>query len=612
MCFSKVDPMNELSIAILAAGKGTRMKSQIPKVLHRLGSQTLLDRVVTTSLKLNPRACWIIVGYGSNQVKASLEQTLAQYQDPHCSIVFVEQPEQKGTGHAVQQLIPYLQDCTDDLLVMNADVPLLQAETLQTLLAYHRHQQGSVTLLSAQISDPTGYGRVFSDPSGRVSEIIEHRDCNPEQQLNTRINSGIYCFRWPELAHVLPKLTANNQQGEYYLTDTISLLSEAYTVEIQDSREIIGINDRVQLSEAHKILQERTKLYWMKAGVTLIDPDSITIEDSVRMESDIIIEPQTHLRGQTLIHQGSQIGPGSLIINSTIGENCHILWSTVSDSIIGPQTTVGPYAHIRAQSAIASQCRIGNFVEVKNTSIQSHTNAAHLAYIGDASLGEKVNIGAGTIIANYDGVTKHRTTIGNYSKTGANSVLIAPLTVGKGVTIAGGSTVTHDVPDDCLVIARARQVIKPGWRLGQKKSSPSDAVSSSGSLAIYALRLSPGQDLKQALWDYTQHHQLQSGFIITAVGSLQTVSLRFANQEEVTAQQGRFEIVSLVGSLCQDGVHLHLAISNETGDMIGGHLVAGIIYTTAEIILGESKNHCFSRELDPVTGYKELKILDRS
>jgi bifunctional UDP-N-acetylglucosamine pyrophosphorylase/glucosamine-1-phosphate N-acetyltransferase len=602
--------MNELSIAILAAGKGTRMKSQIPKVLHRLGSQTLLDRVVTTSLRLNPRTCWVIVGYGSDQVKASLEETLAHYQDPHCPIVFVEQADQKGTGHAVQQLIPYLQGCTDDLLVMNADVPLLQGETLQRLLDYHRQHQASVTVLSAKVSDPTGYGRVFVDASGCVSEIIEHRDCTLEQRSNTRINSGIYCFRWPELAQVLPQLTANNQQGEYYLTDTISLLPKAYTLDVENSQEIIGINDRIQLATAQKILQERIKLNWMKAGVTLLDPDSITIEDSVHIEPDVIIEPQTHLRGKTLIRQGSQIGPGSLIRNSVIGENCHVVWSTISDSIIGAETTVGPYAHIRTQSEVASHCRLGNFVEIKNASIQDDTNVAHLSYIGDASLGKKVNIGAGTIIANYDGVKKHHTTIGNSSKTGANSVLIAPLTIGEGVTIAGGSTVTHDVPDDCLVIARARQVIKPGWRLGQKKSSllSSDLP---GSFEIYPLRLSPEQDLKQALWDYTQSYQLQAGFIITAVGSLQAVSLRFANKEEVTCLQGRFEIVSLVGSLCQDGVHLHLAVANERGEMIGGHLAGGQIYTTTEIILGESKNHRFSRQLDPATGYMELTISAR-
>ncbi len=613
-----------LAIAILAAGKGTRMKSDLPKVLHRLGSLSLVERVIQTVLTLNPDRCLVVVGYAQEQIR----KALAAY-----PVEFVEQIQQLGTGHAVQQLIPALQDFQGDLLILNADAPLLQAETLRSLLHTHRQQQSAVTLLSAIVNDPTGYGRVFCDQSDRVQQIVEHRDCTPEQRQNPRINSGVYCFRWSDLVQVLPQLRAENQQKEYYLTDVISLLCSATAVDVADPREIAGINDRVQLSHAYTILQDRIKTHWMKAGVTLIDPDSITIDDQVQLAPDTIIEPQTHLRGETIIGSGCRIGPGSLVEHSRIGANCQILFSVVRDSEIGDQTTLGPYAHVRGQSQIADQCRIGNFVEIKNTSVEAKTNAAHLAYLGDAKVGAQVNIGAGTIIANYDGIQKHRTQIGDRSKTGANSVLIAPLTVGQDVTIAAGSTITHDLPDDCLAIARARQIVKPGWRLQPKdhsNSTPNPASASdlssdppvsqvasvtSGSsvagknLQIHTLRLNPDQDLKQAIVQYTLDQKIKAGFILTTVGSLKQAALRFADQSETEIRLGRFEILLLAGTLCLDGVHLHLALADSSGQTLGGHLQSGcLIYTTAEIVIGESPTHHFSRELDPMTGFQELQI----
>lgn len=449
-----------LSIVILAAGKGTRMKSALPKVLHRLGSLAMVERVVQTALALAPRRCFVIVGYAQDQIRAVLQ---------NYPVEFVEQTEQLGTGHAVQQVMPYLNGSSDDLLVINGDVPLLQTTTLQDLVHRHQHAQVDATLLSTVLADPTGYGRVFCDDQHRVTTIIEHRDCTPDQRQNARINAGVYCFRWPALETVLPQLSCQNQQGEHYLTDVIAMLPIVQSIDCQDPQEIGGINDRVQLAEAYQILQNRLKADWMRAGVTLIDPSSITIDDEVQLEPDVIIEPQTHLRGTTTIGSRSHIGPGSFIENSHIGQDCRILFSTVSDSTIGHQTMVGPYANIRQSSHIADQCRIGNFVEVKKTSIQKQTNAAHLSYLGDATLGEHVNIGAGTITANYDGFQKHPTVIGHRSKTGSNSVLVAPITVGDDVTIAAGSTLTDDVPNDCLAIARSHQVVKPGWRL---KSQP--------------------------------------------------------------------------------------------------------------------------------------------
>jgi bifunctional UDP-N-acetylglucosamine pyrophosphorylase/glucosamine-1-phosphate N-acetyltransferase len=432
------------------------MKSDLPKVLHPLGGRSLVERVLESLTEIHPTRRLVIVGYQSDWVR----EALSQYPD----LEFVEQTKQLGTGHAVQQVIPHLQGFAGDLLVLNGDVPLLRPQTLKAMLQTHRQNQNAATILTAYLPDPKGYGRVFCDGNNIVTQIVEDRDCNTAQKQNRRINAGIYCFRWSALADVLPKLQANNDQQEYYLTDVVNFLEPVMAVDLDDYQEILGINDRKQLAEAYDILQTRIKEDWMKAGVTLIDPDSITIDDTVQLEPDVIIEPQTHLRGKTSIRSGSRIGPGSLIENSQIGANVTVLYSVVSDSVVQPNVRVGPYAHLRGHVEVGEGCRIGNFVELKNSMLGDRTNVAHLSYIGDATLGEQVNVGAGTITANYDGFQKHRTQIGDGSKTGSNSVLVAPVTIGENVTIAAGSVITEDVPSDALAIARARQVTKPDWK----------------------------------------------------------------------------------------------------------------------------------------------------
>lgn len=436
------------------------MKSRLPKVLHELGGRSLLERVIQCATTIHPTRLLVIIGYESDQVRASLS---------HLShLEFVEQQQQLGTGHAVQQLIPHLQGFSEDLLVLNGDVPLLRPETIASLLTTHKENQNAATILTAQLPDPKGYGRVFCDGQNLVTQIVEDRDCTPAQRQNRRVNAGIYCFRWQALAEALPKLQTDNDQQEYYLTDAVNYLDPVMAVDVPDYQEIMGINDRKQLAAAYDILQTRIKDHWMAAGVTLVDPSSITIDDTVQLEPDTVIEPQSHLRGKTMIRAGSRIGPNSLIENSDIGEQSTVLYSVVSDSQLQPQARVGPYAHLRGHVQVGQGCRIGNFVELKNTTLGKRTNVAHLTYLGDATLGNQVNVGAGTITANYDGVQKHRTQIGDRSKTGANSVLVAPLTVGTNVMIAAGSTITQDVPDDCLVIARSRQVVKPDWQLNSK------------------------------------------------------------------------------------------------------------------------------------------------
>ncbi|OBQ38661.1 MAG: bifunctional N-acetylglucosamine-1-phosphate uridyltransferase/glucosamine-1-phosphate acetyltransferase [Anabaena sp. CRKS33] len=444
-------------VAILAAGKGTRMRSNLPKVLHSLAGKSLVERVIESAEPLSPSRKLVIVGYQSQEVKTAI--------DSIHGVEFVEQTVQLGTGHAIQQLLPYLQDYTGDLLILNGDVPLLRTETLKALLQTHQENHNSCTILTAQLANPQGYGRVFRDSQGIVQKIIEDKDCTPNQRENDRVNAGIYCFRWPDLAKILPHLQANNAQKEYYLTDAVTQVGKVMAVDVQDYQEILGINDRLQLAAANDIFQRRIHAKWLLAGVTLINPASITIDETVELQPDVIIEPQTHLRGKTVIKSGSRIGPGSLIENSDLGENVTVLYSVVTDSIIQDNTRIGPYAHLRGHANVGVGCRIGNFVELKNTQLGDRTNVSHLSYLGDTTAGTQVNIGAGTITANYDGVNKHRTIIGDRTKTGSNSVLVAPITIGNDVYIAAGSTVTEDVADDALVIARSRQVVKPSWKM---------------------------------------------------------------------------------------------------------------------------------------------------
>ncbi|MDH6099749.1 bifunctional UDP-N-acetylglucosamine diphosphorylase/glucosamine-1-phosphate N-acetyltransferase GlmU [Anabaenopsis tanganyikae CS-531] len=443
-------------VAILAAGRGTRMKSHLPKVLHHLGGRSLVQRVLDSVEPLLPSRRMVIVGYQGEEVKTAIKSPVLE---------FVEQTEQLGTGHAIQQLLPHLQGYTGDLLVLNGDVPLLRTQTLKNLLQTHQDNHNAATILTSHVPEPQGYGRVFCNSENVVQQIVEHKDCTAAQRQNRRINAGVYCFNWPQLEQVLPHLQANNAQKEYYLTDAVTQVGQVMAVDVEDYQEILGINDRLQLATAYEILQGRVKEKWMTAGVTLIDPHSITIDDTVELQADVIIEPQTHLRGHTFINTGSRIGPGCLIENSHLGENVRVQYSVITDSVVQTGSKIGPYAHLRGHAEVGSHCRVGNFVELKNTQLGDRTNAAHLSYLGDTTTGQQVNIGAGTITANYDGVNKHHTTIGDRTKTGSNSVLVAPVTLGDDVYVAAGSTVTEDVPDNSLVIARSRQVVKPDWQI---------------------------------------------------------------------------------------------------------------------------------------------------
>jgi len=444
-----------LAVAVLAAGKGTRMKSALPKVLQPLAGATLVERVLASAANLQPERRLLIVGHQAERVEEQLSAI--------GGLEFVLQQPQNGTGHAVQQLLPVMEGFEGELLVLNGDVPLLRAETIDSLVSRHRSSGADVTLLTARLENPTGYGRVFADSEGKVSGIVEHRDCSDEQRSNNLTNAGIYCFNWRALAEVLPKLSTDNDQGELYLTDTVAMLPLAMHVEVADPDEVNGINNRQQLAQCEAVLQQRLRDHWMAEGVTFIDPSSCTLSEDCRFGRDVVIEPQTHLRGTCRIGENCRLGPGSLLEDAELGNDVTVLHSVVREATVGNGVAIGPFAHLRPAADVGDGCRIGNFVEVKKSQLGAGTKVNHLSYIGDASLGENVNVGAGTITANYDGVRKHRTVIGDGSKTGANSVLVAPVTLGTKVTVGAGSTITKDVPDGALAISRARQLSKEGW-----------------------------------------------------------------------------------------------------------------------------------------------------
>ena len=459
-----------LAVAVLAAGKGTRMHSAHPKVLQPLAGATLVDWVLQSCEPLNPQRRLLVVGHQAERVQQHVQHR-------HQQVEFVLQQPQRGTGHSVQQLLEPLADFTGTLLVLNGDVPLLRSTTLGRLVEHH-HQGGSaVTVLTAHLEEPKGYGRVFCDERERVRAIVEDRDCTHEQRRNRLINAGVYCFHWPALAAVLPQLKADNQQGELYLTDAVGLLEPATRFTVEDGTEISGVNDRGQLAACEQVVQQRLREQWLAAGVSFLDPASCSLSAGTRFGRDVVVEPQTHFRGSNSIGDGCRIGPGTLIEDSQLEADVEVTFSVVRQARLARGSTVGPFAHLRPGAVLGEHCKVGNFVEVKNSHLGAQVKASHLTYLGDAQLGHGVNVGAGTITANFDGTGKHPTTIGEGSSIGANAVLVAPVTLGRDVTVAAGSTITKDVTDHALAIARCRQVEKKAWR---KPAAPDSSSATPG------------------------------------------------------------------------------------------------------------------------------------
>jgi len=449
--------MSDFFGIILAAGKGTRMKSKHNKMMHTVGGKPMIAHVVEGLNELGINRKVMVVGHQADELKGYLGD----------QVEYVLQEEQMGTAHAVLQTGSLLESSKGTTLVLVGDAPLITSKTLQALLEQHQLKQAATTILTTRFENPTGYGRIIRDNQQNVLRIIEEKDANREEKAITEINTGIYCFDNEELFNALKQVKNENVQGEYYLTDVIEILKTEGKIIgaflTPDANETIGINDRLALAKAEEILRLRINEEHMKNGVTLIDPKQTYIEKDVRIQPDTILYPNTFLRGNTIIGEGCIIGPNVELTDVTVASGVKITQSVIYSSNIAEKALIGPFAYIRPGSEIGHSVKIGDFVEIKNSLIGKGTKVPHLSYIGDATLGENVNIGSGTITVNYDGFKKHRTVVGDRSFIGCNTNLVAPVTVGEDVYVAAGSTITDNIPDFALAIARERQVNKEGY-----------------------------------------------------------------------------------------------------------------------------------------------------
>lgn len=448
--------MNQFAI-VLAAGKGTRMKSSLYKVLHEVCGKSMVEHVVDQMNEVGIDKVVTIVGYGAEVVS----QVLGDRSE------YALQKEQLGTGHAVKQAKGLLGDLEGMTIIACGDTPLMSAETFKKAMSHHHQTNAKATILTAIAQDPTGYGRVIRDENGYVIKNVEQKDATEEEQLVKEINTGTYVFDNALLFDALEQITNNNAGGEYYLPDVLEIIRNqghvvsAYTLDNMD--ESLGVNDRIALAQANKLMRERINEYHMRNGVTLIDPEQTYIDADVVIGADTTIEPSVFIKGKTVIGKNCFIGMNSELIDMVLEDNVIVRSSCLEESYIAKNTDVGPMAHIRPNTRLDENVHVGNFVEVKNATVGKHTKMGHLTYIGDATLGENINVGCGTITVNYDGKYKHHTTIESNSFIGCNANLVAPVTVGKHAYVAAGSTITKDVPDNALAIARNRQENKEDY-----------------------------------------------------------------------------------------------------------------------------------------------------
>ena len=449
--------MTNIYAVVLAAGQGTRMKSKLYKVLHPVCGKPMVEHVIDHIGSLDVERVVTVVGHGAELV----QETLGNKSE------YVLQAEQLGTAHAVQQAEPILKGLTGTTLVVCGDTPLIRPETMQALLDHHASENAKATILTAVTDNPTGYGRILRNEDGQVSQIVEQKDATQEQQLVKEINTGTYCFDNEALFEALKQVKNENAQGEYYLPDVIEILQkqgEIVAAHVTDSfDETLGVNDRFALSQAEELMRARINERHMRNGVTIINPATTHISADAIIGSDSVILPGVIIEGKTVIGEDCKIGPNSHIVDSQIGNKTTIHSSVVLNSQVGDETAVGPFAHLRPESSLGNHVKIGNFVEVKKSTLGDDTKVSHLSYIGDAEVGSNVNVGCGSITVNYDGKNKYKTIIEDDVFIGCNSNLVAPVTLKKGSFIAAGSTITKEVPEDALAIARARQENKLGY-----------------------------------------------------------------------------------------------------------------------------------------------------
>jgi len=447
-------------VIVLAAGGGTRMKSQTPKVLHSIGGRSLLGHALRAARGIQPEHLVVVVGHGREQVGPAATSV-----DPAATLAVQE--EQNGTGHAVQVALDVLPPLTGTVLVTYGDVPLLAAETLQELVRRHDTDGNAVTVLTAGVDDPTGYGRIIRDAAGAVTGIVEHKDATAEQRAINEINSGIYAFDVGVLAEALGRIKTDNAQGELYLTDVLMIAREdgrrVDAVETRDTWQTEGVNDRVQLAAMAAELNRRTLERHMRAGVTVLDPATTWVDDTVTLQPDVTVLPGVQLHGTTHVESGATIGPDSTLTDVEVGAGASVVRTHGTGATLAAGASVGPFSYLRPGTVVGERGKIGTFVETKNARLGPAAKVPHLSYVGDAEIGEGSNIGAGTIFANYDGVSKHRTKVGKHAKTGSNNTFVAPVEIGDGAVTGAGSVIRRDVPPGALAVSSGPQRHIDDW-----------------------------------------------------------------------------------------------------------------------------------------------------
>lgn len=460
--------MDNVVAVVLAAGQGTRMKSDTPKVLHPVCGKSMIRHVVDSAKAVGIRRVIVVVGHEADKIRSELGD----------SVEYAFQRQQMGTGHAVLQAEQLLDSFDGTVVILYGDVPALSSATLSQFIQVHTSSQNTATVLTAILDDPTGYGRILYDSHGCVSRIVEDRDATVEEKAIREINSGTYCFQKTFLFEALKKTPRGNAQNEYYLTDAIEVIwrdkMKTGAFRVGDPAEIMGVNTRLQLAEVGSFMRSRILRDLMLQGVTIIDPSSTFIDPDCNIERDVTIYPCTIVEGRSTICSHSVIGPFARLTNVVIGKHSVVESSTLLDCVVGDGAMVGPYSYIRPGTVVKDNVKVGTFVEVKKSIIGNDSKVPHLSYIGDTTIGESTNIGAGSITCNYDGKQKHATLIGNNVFVGSNTNFVAPVTIGDGSVIGAGSTITKDVPEDALAVARSQQKTKEGWARRRRDACEKD------------------------------------------------------------------------------------------------------------------------------------------
>lgn len=483
------------AVVVLAAGQGTRMKSATPKVLHAMCGRTLLGHVLAAVDPLEPGESLVVIGHAREEVARHLVE-----QHPRSRAVVQE--EQNGTGHAVRLALDAAPGVEGVVLVVPGDAPLLSTETLGRLLARHAEIDAAATLLTAELPDPSGYGRVVRDADGQVSAIVEERDADEKTRGIAEVNTSVYAFDAAKLRAALTRITTDNAQGEEYLTDAVGLLvaddEVVVSVVADDWRETVGVNDRAQLAAARRMMRDRLLAFWMREGVTVTDPETTWLGVNVRLEADATVHQNTQLHGHTLIRSGAVVGPNCTLTNTLVDEGASVVNSVCDGAEIGPGATVGPFTYLRPGTRLGPGAKAGAYVEMKAAQVGADSKVPHLSYVGDAEIGERSNIGAATVFVNYDGVEKHRTRVGDDVRIGSDTMLVAPVEIGDGAYTAAGSVITDDVSPGAMAIGRARQRNIDGWVERKRAGTRSAEAAQRAALrAEQGTATAPGEDGKQ-------------------------------------------------------------------------------------------------------------------